>query len=177
MPPAFPQSIWGGNFEVWRKFWSCKWKQNKVLTHFTSLSWGGEPFGTWNAWTTGDQMVQDSNQKLKMPYGKLDASQTGKFSFCIPALACPAAKVQRAGKVKSFPPLAPIQPFGITCIWYWSHNCQQPKPAQILMANISTYLAPLPPQLSPSGPINAEPDHSPLSQKGIIISWQECPLH
>lgn len=47
--------------------------------------------------------------------------------LCIPALACPAAKVERAAKVKSFPPSAPIQPFGITCIWHWSRICQRPE--------------------------------------------------
>lgn len=80
--------------------------------------------------------------------------------LCIPALACPAAKVQRAAKVNSFPPSAPIQPFGITCIWHWSHICQRPKPAQRLMANISTYLAPSRAPLWPSGPTIAEQHQS-----------------
>lgn len=68
---------------------------------------------------------------------------------------------------KSFPPSAPVQPFSISCMWYWSYICQRLKPAQLLMANILAYLASLRPRLRPSGPATAE-QHQSRSQITLL---------
>lgn len=60
------------------------------------------------------------------------------LSVFLPSLTL-GAVVQRhtgARRVKSFPPSAPIQPFGIARIWHWSHICQRLKPAWLLIANL-----------------------------------------